>query len=138
MDNRTKERHDGSQRNKNIIIADSLEVVDDVLLFRLLNYFLKFSQEYKVQHQGEPFTNDRYEFVEYGTTNRLRITLQHSGFQRESRAYIIDHASDYVRGDADQPKLLRSIPECPNDLVRRDAAEIQYIVPELLIAEGEN
>lgn len=138
VDYRTKERYNGSQRHKNIIIADSLEAIDDVLLFRLSNYFLKFSQEYKAQHPDEPFTNDWYEFVEYGTTNRLRIILQRSGFQRESTAYIMDHADDYVRGNADEPKLLRTILECPNDLVRRDADEVQYNVPELFITEGEN
>lgn len=138
INNNTKERYDGSQRHKNIIIADSLEAIDDVLLFRLSNYFLKFSQEYKTQHPDEPFTNDWYEFVEYGTTNRLRIILQRSGFQRESTAYIMDHSDDYVRGDADEPKLLRTILECPNDLVRRDADEVQYNVPELFITEGEN
>ena len=82
------EPFDGSQKHKNIIIADTLEAIEDVLLFRLSNYFLKFSEEYKRQHPNEPFTNDWYEFVEYGTTNRLRIILQRSGFKRDSTEYI--------------------------------------------------
>lgn len=138
INNHETERYDGSQRHKNFIIADSLEAIDDVLLFRLSNYFLKFSQEYKLQHPNEPFNNDWYEFVEYGTTNRLRIILQRSGFKRESTAYIMDHSADYVRGTADDPKLLRTIKDCPNDLVRRDYEEIQYNVPELFVTEGED
>lgn len=133
-----KEVFDGSQKHKNIIIADTLEAFEDVLLFRLSNYFLRFSEEYKRQHPNEPFTNDWYEFVEYGTTNRLRIILQRSGFKRDSTAYIRRNAEKYVRGTIDNPKLLkRALLECPNDLVRRDTEEIQYNVPELFIDEGE-
>lgn len=133
-----KEVFDGSQKHKNIIIADTLEALEDVLLFRLSNYFLRFSEEYKRQHPNEPFTNDWYEFVEYGTTNRLRIILQRSGFKRDSTAYIRRNAEKYVRGTIDNPKLLkRALLECPNDLVRRDTEEIQYNVPELFIDEGE-
>ena len=134
-----KEVFDGSQRHKNILIADTLEAIEDVLLFRLANYFLKFSQEYKRQHLDEPFTNDWYEFVEYGTTNRLRIILQQSGFKRESTEYIRRNADKYVRGTPDNPKLLKeAILACSNELVKRDAEEIQYNVPELFItSEGE-
>ena len=70
----------------------------------LSNYFLKFSEEYKRQHPNEPFTNDWYEFVEYGTTNRLRIILQRSGFKRDSTEYIRRNADKYVRGTPDNPK----------------------------------
>ena len=50
----------------------------------------------------------------------------------------MEYASDYVRGGTDEPKLLKTILECPNDLVRRDVDEVQYNVPELFITEGEN
>ena len=132
------ETFDGSQKHKNIIIADTLEAIEDVLLFQLSNYFLKFSEAYKRQHPDEPFTNDWYEFVEYGTTNRLRIILQRSGFKRDSTEYIRRNADKYVRGTPDNPKLLKwALLECPNELVRRDTQEIQYNVPELFIDEGE-
>ena len=132
------EPFDGSQKHKNIIIADTLEAIEDVLLFRLSNYFLKFSEEYKRQYPNEPFTNDWFEFVEYGTTNRLRIILQRSGFKRDSTEYIRRNADKYVQGTPDNPKLLKKeLLECPNELVRRDTEEIQYNVPELFIDEGE-
>lgn len=138
VDYNKRETFDGSQKHKNIIIADTLEAIEDVLLFRLSNYFLKFSEEYKHQHPNESFTNDWYEFVEYGTTNRLRIILQRSGFKRDSTEYIRRNADKYVRGTPDNPKLLKkALLECPNELVRRDTEEIQYNVPELFIDEGE-
>lgn len=132
------EPFDGSQKHKNIIIADTLEAIEDVLLFRLSNYFLKFSEAYKHQHPDKPFTNDWYEFVEYGTTNQLRIMLQRSGFKRDSTEYIRRNADKYIRGNSDNPKLLKkALLDCPNELVRRDTEEIQYNVPELFIDEGE-
>jgi len=136
VDYRKWEPYDGSQMHKNIIIADTLEAIEDVLLFRLSNYFLKFSEEYKRQHLLEPLRNDWYEFVEYGTTNHLRIILQRSGFKRDSTEYIRRNADKYVRGTADSPKLLRkALLVCPNELAKRDAEEIQYNVPELFVDE---
>lgn len=133
-----KEVFNGSQKHKNILIADTLEAVEEVLLFRLSNYFLKFSEAYKRQHPDEPFTNDWYEFVEYGTTNRLRIILQRSGFKRETTEYIRRNADKYVRGTPDNPQLLKKdLLECSNELVRRDVEVIQYNVPELFIEKGE-
>ena len=131
------EAYDGSQRHKNIIIADTLEAIEDVLLFRLSSYFLRFSEAYKKQHPDEDFNNDWYEFIEYGTTNRLRIILQKSGYKRESTEYIRKNAGTYVRGTPDNPKLLKkALLECPDELVRKDTMEIQYNVPELFI-EGD-
>lgn len=127
-----------SQKHKNILIADTLEAIEEVLLFRLSNYFLKFSEVYKRHHPDEPFTNDWYEFVEYGTTNRLRIILQRSGFKRETTEYIQRNADKCVRGTPDNPKLLKGyLLECSNELVRRDVEVIQYNVPELFIEKGE-
>ena len=128
------EPYNDSKQHKNIIIADTLEAIEDVVLFRISNYFLKFSEEYKKQHPNEEFTNDWYEFVEYGTTNRLRIILQRSGYKRDSTEYIRRNAERFVKGTADNPKLiLDELMHCSNELVKRDTKEIQYNVPELFI-----
>ena len=133
------EPYNGSQLHKNIIIADTLEAIEEVLLFRLSNYFLRFSEEYKRQHPNEPFKNDWHEFVEYGTTNKLRIILQRSGYKRESTEYIRRNAEKYVKDpDSDDPKLYKKLLlDCPHELTKRDTEEIQYNVPELFIEEGE-
>ena len=62
-----------SKYHKNLVIAESLSVIENVLLFSISNYFRKFSMEYKAVHQVENFENDWYEYVEYGTTNPLTI-----------------------------------------------------------------
>ena len=138
VDYKEEEVFNGSQKHKNIIIADTLEAIENVLLFRLSSYFLRFSEEYRRQHPNDPFTNNWYEFIEYGTTNHLRILLQRSGFKRESTEYIRRHADKYVRGSLARPKLLkRPLLDSPNELVKRDAEYIQYNVPELFLDEGE-
>ncbi|MGN1140929.1 MAG: DEAD/DEAH box helicase [Oliverpabstia sp.] len=125
------EPYDGSREHKNCIIAETLEAIDDVILFRISNYFLKFTEEYIRQH-GE-CKNDWYEYVEYGTTNKLRITLQKSDFSREAATYIRKNQDDYVVKIAGNYKLKRSILECSSELVRREAADIVFNLPELFV-----
>lgn len=128
------EPYDGTTRHNNFIIAETLEAIEDVVLFRIANYFLRFSEEYKRQHGGiSHFKNDWYEFVEYGTCNELRITLQRSGFSREASNYIRQNASEYIIWVDDEPKVKLSILECKNDMVKHEAEEIRYNVPELFV-----
>ena len=128
------EPYDGTTRHNNFIIAETLEAIEDVVLFRIANYFLRFSEEYKRQHGGiSHFKNDWYEFVEYGTCNELRITLQRSGFSREASSYIRQNASEYIIWVDDEPKVKLSILECKNDMVKHEAEEIRYNVPELFV-----
>lgn len=126
------EPYDGTTRHNNFIIAETLEAIEDVVLFRIANYFLRFSEEYKRQHGGiSHFKNDWYEFVEYGTCNELRITLQRSGFSREASSYIRQYTSEYITWVDDEPKVKLAILECKNDMVKHEAEEIRYNVPEL-------
>ena len=83
-----KEYYDDGLRHRNIVFADTLEVIDNIVLFSISNYFLRFSNEYKTVHQLKEFDNNWYEFVEYGTTNPITILLQRNGFSREVSTYI--------------------------------------------------
>ena len=128
------ELYDGTPRHHNFIIAETLEAIEDVVLFRIANYFLRFSEEYKRQHGGiSHFKNDWYEFVEYGTCNELRITLQRSGFSREASNYIRQNATEYIVWDNEEPKVKLNILDCKNDMVKHEAKEIRYNVPELFV-----
>lgn len=128
------ETYNGTKAHKNFVIADTLEAIEEIVLFRISNYFLKFSEEYKKQHgiTGH-MDNDWYEYVEYGTTNKLRIILQSSGFSREASTYIRKNASEYVVQTNQGPKLKRTILECGSKLVKKEAMEILYNVPELFV-----
>jgi hypothetical protein len=120
--------------HRNIVISETLQVIENVILFSISNYFLRFSSEYKRFHNVESFQNDWYEYVEYGTTNQLSITLQRNGFSRETSTYIKQHRDEYVVEIPDGDiKLRRSLANCPSTSVRREIADIQYNIPELFV-----
>ena len=81
--------YDDSIKHRNIVISDTLNAIEDVILFRIANYFLRFSSEYKRFHKIDVIDNDWYEYVEYGTMNPLTIFLQRNGFSREASTYVI-------------------------------------------------
>lgn len=124
--------YDGTDDHKNIVIAETLKVIENTILFSISNYFLRFSEEYKKQHPGQKF-QDWYEYVEYGTINQLTITLQRSGFSREASTYIKQHRDEYVTGTNLDPKLRRSLQNCGSNSVRKEVEVIQYNVPELFV-----
>lgn len=121
--------YDYSRNHKNIVISDVLSVIDEVILFKLSNYFLKVSKAYK-EIRGKDPDHDWYEFVEYGSTNEDTINIQKHGFSRESAIYILEHPELVI-----QIKPLRlsrkSIDKCKNQGVKNDAELISYNIPEL-------
>lgn len=86
-------------RHKNLIIADTLNTIENVILFRVANYFREFSTEYKLYHDKKVIDNDWYEYVEYGTTDSLTILLQRYGYLREAAHYIIKNKDELVNFD---------------------------------------
>ena len=126
--------YNDSLEHRNIVISDTLQVIESVVLFSISNYFLRFSTEYKRFHELESFPNDWYEYVEYGTTNPLSIMLQRNGFSRETSTYIRKNREKYVILTSDREiKLHRSLLECGNISVQKKVADVQYNVPELFV-----
>ncbi|AKK03003.1 DEAD/DEAH box helicase [Corynebacterium epidermidicanis] len=119
--------------HKNIVCNDTLEAIENIILFSFANYFLRVSNEIKKQEGKEVIENDWYEYVEYGTTNTSTITLQRMGFTRESATWIRKHhAGNYMFQDKEtgstylNPALL----DAENLSVRREANEIKFNVPK--------
>lgn len=129
--------NDSSKEHRNVVFADTLEVIENVILFSISNYFLRFSNEYKKIHDVTEFDNNWYEYVEFGTTNPLTILLQRNGFSRESATYIRNHKDEYVvhDGSGDELKLKSSLLTCGNTSVMTEAAGIKYNVPGLFLEE---
>ena len=127
---------DNSPEHQNVIFADTLEVIENVILFSISNYFLRFSNMYKSIH-GEDSLDDNnwYEFVEYGTTNKLTVFLQRNGFSREAANYIKDHAAIYVIDREDGLHLNRKLINCNNTDVRSESAIIDLNRPGLFVEE---
>jgi superfamily II DNA/RNA helicase len=124
-----------TREHKNIVFADTLEVIENIVLFSISNYFLRFSNEYKLIHGEESLnTNNWYEYVEYGTMNPITIQLQRFGFSREAASYIRTNKTEYVYDDGSgEIKLRRTLLECKNLNVKKEAEDIQYNVPELFV-----
>ncbi len=117
----------------NSLIGNILEDIDNVITFRLANYFLRFSQEYKRIHPDEKFL-DWYEFVEYGCTNPYSIWLQRNGFSREAATYIYNHFQDYFAcGEENEYRLKKTLFECDNQSVQKEARQVYYNSPEIYV-----
>lgn len=125
-----------NELHKNYVIAETLDVIENVILFSISNYFRKFSLEYKRIKNVDHFDNDWYEFVEYGTTNPLTIFLQQSGFSRESSQYILQHRSKYIVEDQSGWKLCESVCRCGDIGTETEAEDIRFNVPELFVIES--
>lgn len=121
---------------RNILFADTLEVIDNIILFSLSNYFLRFSNEYKKIHGVTEFENNWYEYVEYGTTNPVTILLQRIGFTRENSTYIRTNKDKYILQEGESKLLLsRDLLECSNQNVREQANVIMLNMPEVFEPE---
>lgn len=126
--------YEDTREHRNIVISDTLNLIDNIILFELSNYFLRFSTEFKKFHGIEDsFENDWYEYVEYGSTNKLTIFLQRNGFTRETSTYIRNHKDVYVYVSEDGVKLKRTLLDCSNVTVRQEVTQVFYNLPNLFI-----
>lgn len=123
--------YNDTKEHRNVVISSTLNAIEDVILFRIANYFLRFSLEYKRFHNLSSLSNDWYEYVEYGTTNPLTILLQRNGFSREASTYIKSHQSDFITIKDGEYKVKTDLLSCPNKSVCREATEIKYNIPEI-------
>lgn len=120
-----------NKEHKNIIIGETLDDIENVILFKISNYFLKFSTEYKKIH-GKPPVNDWYEYVEYGTTDELSIFFQRNGLSRETANYIKLNYY-YKKFNDGEYRLLNSIKNCEKESVVREIFDLMYNAPELFV-----
>lgn len=124
--------YDGSLAHKNIVISDTLNAIEDVILFRISNYFLRFSAEYKRQHGITTMQNDWYEYVEYGTTNPLTIMLQRNGFTRETATYLKQHREFLIETNG-ETKISTAIVNSAKTSVVKEIKEVMYNIPDLFV-----
>lgn len=131
MVNHKPTKYDHSPLHQNIVCNDTLEAIENVILFSFANYFLRVSNAIKKHEGKETIENDWYEYVEYGTTNPDTIILQRMGYTRESATWIRRNVPNCAYRDQQtgayhlNPVLL----ECQNINVRRESQEIQFNIP---------
>jgi hypothetical protein len=127
-----------SSEHHNAVFGDTLEVIENIILYSISNYFLRFSNEYRKIKGDEALNrNNWYEYVEFGTTNPLTILLQRSGFSRESARYIKEHREYVIRdGSTGQLKLSPALARCNNTDVRNEVIYIRQNSPEIFEADN--
>lgn len=134
---RSREPFDGKDvQKKNWIIQDTLETIENTLLFSIANYFRAISLAIKEEEKVSVISNDWYEFVEFGTCNEKSIFLQKLGFSRDSSQKILKQLDLKLRDPKDEaiaylpytiPKELLS---CNNEQVLKEANEVYINMPE--------
>lgn len=124
--------YDDSIEHRNVIISDILGVIEEIILFRLSNYFLRFSTEYKKIYHVDVIPNDWHEYVEYGTIDKMAIFLQRNGFTRDAATYIKKHREHIAKIDGEY-KVRDTLLHCGSKTVSKEAEEIKYNIPELFI-----
>ncbi len=72
----------------NLIIADTLYELENVVRFKISNYFREFTEKTKELDPDSLLYNDWYEYIEYGTKDSLIIELEKIGFTRETASHI--------------------------------------------------
>ena len=113
---------------------NKFQFIDDIILYSISNYFLRFSNEYRNIMGDEALNrNNWYEYVEFGTTNPLTILLQGT---RESARYIKEHREYVIRdGSTGDLKLSPALAQCDNTDVRSEVIYIRQNSPEIFESE---
>jgi hypothetical protein len=130
-----KEPYDGSPRHKNAIIEETLNNINDIILFRLSNYFMRFSTELKKYTGKQYLTNDWYEFVEYSTTDKICIWLQKNGFSFETATYIRQHEENYILRTDNGIRINLAVLNCERADVKNEAKMVYNNIPEIFAEE---
>ncbi len=125
-------KYNDSKDHRNYVISDTLDVIEQIILFQFSNYFMKFSSIYKKVFNLNSIENDWYEFVEYGTNNKLSIFLQKHELSRETALYIRRNPVYYIESK-NIIKLKQNIMNCSNKSVSAELKLIKLNMPELFI-----
>jgi hypothetical protein len=96
------------------------------------HYFLRFSAEYKkIFGEDSLEGKDWYEFVEFGSTNRLSIFLQRNGYSRDSAIYLMRHRQKYIITDGQGFKISNLVFQSENEGIVSESKDIIYNIKSL-------
>lgn len=127
--------HDKMQMN--LIIADTLYELENVVRFKISNYFREFTEETKRLSPNNLLDNDWYEYIEYGTKDPLIIKLEKIGYTREPASYIKAN-KDKLLIIGEGNRLIddfsfnsKEFEATKNDDLKRETKKIKANLPEL-------
>lgn len=113
----------GTTEQINAIINDTLDTIEQVILFKISNYFLKFSDRCKAKRKIEKIENDWHDYIQYGTTDHVVIELQKFGFSRET-ALKINTNEKYIIYENEKIYINKEILEDKNKMIVEEAEEV--------------
>lgn len=84
-----------SQKHINIVINNLISDIDNILRFKLKNYFSNY-YDILAEKLGDSNAGENWgEFLEYGTNDRRVIELQNIGLPRHLAKFLLDNYSDF-------------------------------------------
>lgn len=123
INTRMKVEYTGSLEQKNSIINDTLNAIENIVLFKISNYFSKFSARYKEINKVDEILNDWYEYIQYGTNDNIVIMIQKEGFSRENALKI--NSKKYWILENDKLHITSDIFLDEDELLIEEAKEVQ-------------
>lgn len=130
--NHKEELYHATKRQVDYLISNTLKDIEGIILFKLSNYFLKFSNVYKEFTNQKSFNNDWYEFIEFGTHEPVIIFLQRIGFSRETALYIRKNSSDFIEIDNGKIFLKKDILDSTNKDIQKELKDLDSNIREYI------
>lgn len=115
--------YDGSVKQKNIIINETLNAIEDIILYKFSNYFSKFSKRCMEIKDVTELENDWYEYIQYGSNNAIVLKIQKYGFSREAALKI--YSKNYFIFVEDSIYIQEEIMEDADELLRNEALQVK-------------
>lgn len=118
----------------NYVIASTLDSLENVIQFKLSNYFQCFSNLYKETHlDSKGPVNDWSEYISFGTMDEDEIEIQKIGFSRNSAKLIVDNFEKYCLRDKGKIMIKSSLLACESDTVLEEAEFIRSNNPSRFV-----
>jgi len=89
-----------SKRHINMVVNEVITSIDNILRFKLKNYFENYSNILKEKLGVENAGANWADYLEYGTTDFKVIELQNIGIPRHLAQYILEHHEDCLAFDS--------------------------------------
>lgn len=126
--------YDGSKFHKNIVIANTLDTIENDIMFTLNNYCIKYSKEYKNIYPTDEYFEDWQLYIQAGSHDARTIFLQMAGLSRETSIYL--KSSDYIKitelpSGKKKLRIKNSIFECKKESVLDEIELLKINAPEL-------
>ncbi len=128
------EKYNDSMQHKNQVINEVMKDIEQIINYKFSMYFLRLSEGI-IEILGEnALVNDWYEYVEYGTSNKLIIMLQKYGFLREEVLDLLRMPRiDYIKVENEQIKIRNSIIESVSSELKDKINTVKINYPEIFI-----